>query len=81
MFFRWKILHNGEFYDLHCPPNIIRGNKSRKMRWAGHVARTGTAELYKVKPDGKKAKGDTIVQEDNIEMDLQKLWPAEREID
>jgi len=51
------------------------------MRWAGHVARTGTAELYKVKPDGKKTKGDTIVQEDNIEMDLQKLWPAEREID
>jgi hypothetical protein len=41
----------------------------------------GTAELYKVKSDGKKAKEDTILQKDNIEMDLQKIWPAGRGID
>jgi len=34
----WRILRNEELYDLFCPPNIIRVLKSRKMRWAGHVA-------------------------------------------
>jgi len=43
------------------------------MRWTGHVARMGTAELYKVKPDGKKAKEDTIIRKDNIETDLQNV--------
>jgi hypothetical protein len=32
-------LHNEELYDLYSSPNIIRGIKSRRMRWAGHVAR------------------------------------------
>jgi hypothetical protein len=37
----WRKLHNGEFYNLHYSPNIIRMIKSRTMRWAGHVARMG----------------------------------------
>ena len=35
----WRKLHNEELNDLYCSPNIVRVIKSRKMRWAGHVAR------------------------------------------
>jgi hypothetical protein len=34
-----KKLHNEEVNDLYCAPSIIRVIKSRRMRWAGHVAR------------------------------------------
>jgi hypothetical protein len=34
-------LHNEELCDLYSSPNIIRIIKSRRMRWAGHVARMG----------------------------------------
>ena len=37
----WKRLHNEELNDLYCSPNIVRVIKSRRMRWAGHVARMG----------------------------------------
>jgi hypothetical protein len=36
----WRKQHNGELNDLHSP-NIIRVIKSRRMRWAGHLARMG----------------------------------------
>jgi hypothetical protein len=36
-------LHNEELHDLY-PPNILRVIKSRRMRWAGHVARMGRRE-------------------------------------
>jgi hypothetical protein len=35
----WRKLHNEELHDLYSPPSIIRIIKSRRMRWAGHVAR------------------------------------------
>ena len=35
----WRKLHNEEFSDLYSLPNIVRVVKSRRMRWAGHVAR------------------------------------------
>ena len=35
----WRKLHNEELNDLYCSPNIFRVTKSRRMRWAGHVAR------------------------------------------
>ena len=37
----WRKLHNEELNDLYCSPNIVRGIKSRIMRWAWHVAGMG----------------------------------------
>jgi len=37
----WRKLHNEELNDLYCSPNIVRVIKSRRMKWAGHVARMG----------------------------------------
>ena len=37
----WRRLHNAGLNDLYTSPNIVRVIKSRRMRWAGHVARMG----------------------------------------
>jgi hypothetical protein len=37
----WRRLHNKELHALYSSPNIIRVIKSRRLRWAGHVARIG----------------------------------------
>jgi hypothetical protein len=37
----WRRLHNEELNDLYCLPSIVRVIKSRRMRWAGHVACMG----------------------------------------
>jgi hypothetical protein len=37
----WRKLHNDELHSLYTSPNIVRVIKSRRMRWAGHVARMG----------------------------------------
>jgi hypothetical protein len=37
----WKKLHNEELHNLYSSPSIIRTIKSRRIRWAGHVARMG----------------------------------------
>jgi hypothetical protein len=56
----WIKLHNEEFRNLYSSQNIIRQIKSRRMRWAGHVARMGEErKLYKDlvgKPEGKTRK-------------------------
>jgi hypothetical protein len=41
----WKKLHNEDFNDLYSSPNIVRVIKSRRMRWAGHVARMGERKV------------------------------------
>jgi hypothetical protein len=38
---KWRILHHKELYALYSSPNIIRVIKSRRLRWAGHVAHKG----------------------------------------
>jgi hypothetical protein len=40
----WRKQHNEELNDLHSSPNIVRVIKSRRMRWAGHVACMGGEE-------------------------------------
>jgi hypothetical protein len=40
----WRKLHNEELNDRYSLPNIVRVVKSRRMRWAGHVARMGESE-------------------------------------
>ena len=40
----WRKLHNEELSDLYAVPNVVRVVKSRRMRWAGHVARMGEGE-------------------------------------
>jgi hypothetical protein len=41
----WRKFHNDELHDLYYSPNIVRVIKSRRIRWAGHVARTGRGEV------------------------------------
>jgi hypothetical protein len=42
----WGRLHNNELCDPYSSPNIMRMIKSRRMRWAGHVARMGRGEVH-----------------------------------
>ena len=44
----WKKLHNEELYGLYCSPNMVWVIKSRRIRWAGLVARMGVAEATQV---------------------------------
>ena len=57
----WRKLHKEELNYLYSLPNIVREVKSRKMRWAGHVARMGEGRgVYRVlvgKPEGKRPMG------------------------
>jgi len=71
-------LHNEELSDLYSLPNIVRVVKSRRMRLAGHVARTGEGRgLHRVlvgNPEGKRPLGRPRRRwEDNIKMYLQEL--------
>jgi len=74
----WRKLHNEEFNDLYCSPNIVRVIKSRRMRWAGHVAclgeRRGVYGVLVGKPEGKRQLGRPRHRwEDNIKVDLQEV--------
>jgi hypothetical protein len=41
----WRKLHNDELHNLYSSPNIVRVIKSRRLRWARHVARMGRGEV------------------------------------
>ena len=74
----WRKLYNEELNNLYASTNIIRMIKSRRIRWAGHVARMGERRgVYRVlvgKPEGKRPL--QIIRrswEDNIKMELQEV--------
>ena len=74
----WRKLHNEELNDFYSSPNIVRVIKSRRIRWAGHVARMGEERLvYRVlvgKPEGRRPLGRPRLRwVDNIRMDLQEV--------
>ena len=74
----WRKLHNEELNYLYSLPITVRVVKSRRMRWAGHVARMGEdRHVHRVlvgKPEGKKPLGRPRRRwEDNIKMDLQEV--------
>jgi hypothetical protein len=74
----WRKLHNEELRDLYSSPSLIRIIKSRRMRWAGHVARMGEKRnayrLLMGNPEGKRP----LVRlrrrwVDNIKVDLEEV--------
>jgi hypothetical protein len=78
----WRKLHNEELHNLYSSPDIIRQVKSRRMRWAVHVARMGEErKVYKVlvgKPEGKRPLGRPRHRlEDGIRMDLREIGLGE----
>jgi hypothetical protein len=74
----WIKLHNGELRNLYSSPDIIRQIKSRRMRWAGHVARMEEGRnVYRVlvgKPEGRRPLGRPRRRwEDRIKMDFEEI--------
>jgi hypothetical protein len=74
----WRKLHNEELHILYSSPNIIRQIKSRRMRWAGHVARmVEERNVYRAlmgKPEGKRPLGRPRRRwEDGLRMDLREI--------
>ena len=74
----WRKLHNEELNNMYSSPNIVRVVISRRMRWAGHVARIRERRgVYRVlvgKPKRKTPLGRPRRRwEDNIKMDLQEI--------
>ena len=71
-------LHEQQLNYPYFSPIIIRVTKSRRMRWAGHVARMGRRGVYRVlvgKPEGKRPLGKPRRRwEDNNKIDLQAVW-------
>jgi hypothetical protein len=74
----WRKLHNDELHSLYSSPNIVTVIKSRRMRWARHVARMGEGRgVYRVlvgRPEGKRLlERPRRRWEDNIKMDLREI--------
>jgi hypothetical protein len=72
---KWRKLRNEELRDLYASPSIIRMIKSKRMRWAGHVARMGekrnACRSLVRKPEGKRPLGRPRPRwVNNIRMDL-----------
>ena len=74
----WRRLHNEELIDLYSSPNIVRVIKSRRMSWAGHVARMGeergVCRVLVGKPEGTRPlERPRRRWVDNIRMDFQEV--------
>jgi hypothetical protein len=71
----WRKLNNEELNDLYCSPNIVQVIKSKRMRWAGHIARMvegrGVCSALVRKPEGKRPLGRPRLRwEVNIKVDF-----------
>jgi hypothetical protein len=71
-------LHNDELHNLYSSPNIVRVIKSRRVRWAGHLARMGKGRgVYRVlvgRPEGKRPVGRPKRRwEDNIKLEFREI--------
>ncbi|KAJ4436784.1 hypothetical protein ANN_16916 [Periplaneta americana] len=80
----WRKLHNAELHALYSSSDIIRNITSRRLRWAGHVARMGESRnAYRVlvgRPKGKIPLGRPRRRwKDNIKMDLREVGYDDRE--
>ena len=74
----WRKLHNEELNVLSCSPNIVRVIRSRRIRWAVHVARMAERRVIYIvlvgKPKGNRPLGiPRHGRENNIKMDLQEV--------
>jgi hypothetical protein len=74
----WRKLHNDELHSLYSSPNIAREIKSRRMRWAGHVARMREGRgVYRVLVGRPKSRRSLRRPRrrwvDNIKMDLREV--------
>ena len=74
----WRKLHNEDLRGLYSLPNILWVVKSRRMSWAGHVARMGEGRgvhgVLVGKPEGKRPlERPRLRWEDNIKVDLRKV--------
>jgi hypothetical protein len=73
----WRELHNEELHNLYSSLSIIRMIKSRRMRWAGHVAPMEKRNAYRIllgNPEGKRPLGRPRCRWlDNIKMDLREI--------
>jgi hypothetical protein len=73
----WRKLHTEELRSLYSSPSIIRMIKSRRMTWAGHVARMGMRNAYRILM-GKSERKKLLVRprrkwEDNIKINLREI--------
>ncbi|KAJ4429859.1 hypothetical protein ANN_22063 [Periplaneta americana] len=82
----WRKLHNTEVHALYSSPGIIRNIKSRRLRWAGHVARMGESRnAYRVlvgRAEGKKTFGEAettisyvVAEHNNCDTPRKLMWP------
>ena len=66
----WRKLHNEELHNLYRSPNIVRVTKSRRPRWAGHVARMeegrNASKMLTRNPTQKRKVGLSITSEKHI---------------
>jgi hypothetical protein len=74
----WRKLHNDDLHSLYSSPDVVRVIKSRRMRWAGHVARSvdgrGVYTVLVGRLEGKRPLGRSRRRwKDNIKMDFREI--------